>query len=81
MSMKKGARDWGLGTGGRRPARRQSVPAPLAQSVLRLKKANRPWKRILFLTEPRGNVYENKGGAFHGLWRAGNVIENKGSYA
>jgi hypothetical protein len=28
-----------------------------------------------------GNVYENKGQAFHGGWRSGNVVENKGSYA
>jgi hypothetical protein len=35
----------------------------------------------LFLTERRVNVYENKGEAFHGQGRSGNVIENKYSYA
>ena len=31
--------------------------------------------------ERRGNVYENKGSAFHMQGRSGNVIENKCSYA
>jgi hypothetical protein len=30
------------------------------------------------LKERRGNVYENKGSAFHGPKRSGNVVENKG---
>jgi hypothetical protein len=33
------------------------------------------------LGELCGNVYENKGPAFHGRQESGNVIENKASYA
>ena len=33
------------------------------------------------MKEQGGNVYENKGSAFHGWEHSGNVIENKGSYA
>jgi hypothetical protein len=33
------------------------------------------------LGELCGNVYENKGSAFHGRDKSSNVIENKGSYA
>jgi hypothetical protein len=37
-------------------------------------------KEFLFLTERTGNVYENKGSAFHERERRGNVYENKGAY-
>ena len=33
------------------------------------------------MKEQGRNVYENKGSAFHGWEKAGNVVENKGSYA
>jgi len=32
------------------------------------------------MKERNGNVYENKGSAFHGPEQSGNVIENKDSY-
>jgi len=38
-------------------------------------------KRILFLREQRGNVYENKGLLWKKGRRGGNVYENKRSYA
>jgi hypothetical protein len=37
-------------------------------------------KRILFLREQCGNVYENKGPAWKEWAESGNVYENKGSY-
>jgi hypothetical protein len=37
-------------------------------------------KRILFLQERRGNVYENKGPLWKRWGKSGNVYENKGSY-
>jgi len=46
-----------------------------------LKKAYQSLKRILFLRERSGNVYENKGPAVQRRAQAGNVTENKGSYA
>jgi hypothetical protein len=33
------------------------------------------------MNDRRANVYENKGQAFQGLQKSGNVIENKDSYA
>ena len=38
-------------------------------------------KELLRLKERCGNVYENKGSAFHRRERSGNVIENKGTYS
>ena len=35
----------------------------------------------LKMNERSGDVYENKGSAFHERWQSRNVIENKGSYA
>jgi hypothetical protein len=32
------------------------------------------------MTDRRGNVYENKGSAFHSPRQSGNVTENTGSY-
>jgi hypothetical protein len=31
------------------------------------------------VNELSGNVFENKGPAFHSPWQTGNVFENKGS--
>jgi hypothetical protein len=42
--------------------------------------ATEPRKKILFLREQRGNVYENKGPAWKEWAESGNVYENKGSY-
>jgi len=36
-------------------------------------------KKDCFLTDRGGNVYENKGSAFHGRGGTGNVYENKGT--
>ena len=38
-------------------------------------------KNSLKLHELCGNVYENKGSAFHGPGQSGNLIENKSGYA
>jgi hypothetical protein len=38
-------------------------------------------KNSLKMKDRRANVYENKGPAFQGLQKSGNVVENKGSYA
>ena len=38
-------------------------------------------KNSLKMNDRRANVYENKGPAFQGLQKSGNVIENKDSYA
>jgi len=37
-------------------------------------------KEFFFLTERRGNVYENKGPLWKKLERSGNVVENKSTY-
>jgi hypothetical protein len=62
---------------------RESVPAStktrkLVSYVQEVDSRRREKKNLSKLKELRGNLYENKGSAFHSLAQSGNVKENKG---
>jgi hypothetical protein len=69
------------------PLSKVSQAGPRARKTLRFQvdnKSERGSKRekgFLKLKERSGNVFENKGSAFHRPSQSGNIIENKGSYA
>jgi hypothetical protein len=74
----------GLGTGGlgtwdeALPAAGACQHHPLNLFCGSIKPTN--LKKNSFLAEPCGDVYENKGSAYHWRSQSRNVIENKGSY-
>jgi hypothetical protein len=76
MSMKK-RRGWGLGAEKGLPA------AGVFQHHLPFGGSRKPThlERNSLFSERSGNVYENKGSAFHERERSGNLTENKGTCA
>jgi hypothetical protein len=74
--LRTGAWGWALGAKACPPPVRASITrsiCPAAQESLPT------LKKDYFLTDQGGNVYENKGSAFHGRGRTWNVYENKGT--
>jgi aspartate carbamoyltransferase regulatory subunit len=65
---------------------REIVPAStktrkLVSYAQEVDSGKREKKDFLKLKDRSGNIYENKGSAFHSPGQSGNVIENTGSYA